>query len=374
MNITIEELIHNPRKLKSISKYDLVTTYLTQALDNEDKNVFKNFFHLLYTQEYWAVLAFLMASKCSIYSIHELFDAELEYLQPEPKFEYGSQSLLRFLLNLDSFYQNRIILNAKHRKQLMYKAAETMSQDDYKVFLLIMDQTFDYRLNDALIDLYNAGMIPEKIRHLFCNGFKTQALERANETMFQNNSNSALVYFPEGELKKYLIYKNVAVRLNNNNEKIIEENVPIPFTYIEHITDPVVLVLDDSGIVGCASQSRFFIHPSHVDKLTTITEHVFATKLCEGLTSALHVGPDHEILGCISFDNGVLTQETKRTSGFTVSVLPYYGYNGSLVTCKDETTGEPFYIFALSERAEKMPTNKVNFNVVTLFGHYYMVN
>lgn len=354
-----------------------MTTYLSQALDDTDKDTFKNFFLTLYKNEYWSIVAMLMGSKCSTYSVSEFFATEKEFLQPEPQYEYGSMNLLSFLVDIDSYYENRIIQNEKYRKQTIYKASETLSKDDYKVFLMIMKQEFDNRLNNALIELFEAGEIPNDIKKYFLTGYKLRALKTANSGMFQNSSNSADIYIPTGELKTYLVYKNTVVRLNDKGKKIIESQLPVAFNKIKQakmrMNGPSIILTDDSGIVGCATQNRCFLVAEKAPKIVTMTEHVFSMKLCEGLKNALVIGVADEIEGYVSFENNVLSKETKKVAKFSISVIPYYGYSASLISCED-VASNTYFIFAPTEKANKIGKNRVNFNVVSLFGHYFLTD
>ena len=378
--ITIEELIQNPARIRSISKYELATTYLTEAIE---KNLFKEFFSLVQKAEYGLAQAMLVASNCTIFSVYEFYKNEIEYLPPEPKFEYGSQSLIQFFYDILKSYSNKTITLEKYRKQTMFRAAEVLSKDEFKVFKLAITKSFDYRLNDSLIELYNSGFFKNSpLKKYFLIGFKLEPLKSVPNDIFKRNTtNTEYMYFPEHELGYYLLLGHVFVKLNSKGEKIVDQDDPfIQESSKRKIvnTNPKIYIvdgLDDIGVIDmtrCVIYKEFRNH-SHINE---VTEHVFSIKLCEGFKNALIINgdpnPTADILGVLNFENGSLKETVEKVSEFSISVIPYYGYSASLINCKDKE-GNSFFIFAKTDDANKIGKTRQNFKVIELLGQYYLI-
>lgn len=379
--IDFDTLIKNPARIRSISKYDLATSYLTEAID---KGMFPEFFSLIQKAEFGLVQAMLIASNCTVFSIAEFYKNELAYLPPEPKFEYGSQSLIQFFYDMEKSYANKTIALEKYRKQTLFRAVEVLSQDEYKVFKLAITKGFDYRLNDALIELFKSGYFTNTtLEKYFLVGFKTEPLKSVPNDLFKRNTtNTEYMYFPENELGYYLLVGHTFVKLNSKFEKIVDQNDPFIVeaskTRIIN-SDPKIYIVDgieDIGVIDmtrCAIYREFRKH-SHINN---VTEHAFSIKLCEKIKNVLVISgepnPTADILGVISYRNGTLKETVKKVSEFSINVLPYYGYSASVINCKDKDTENQFYIFAKTEDANKIGKTRQNFKVIELLGQYYLV-
>lgn len=378
MNITIEELIQNPARIRSISKYELATTYLTEAIE---KGLFKEFFSLVKTAEYGLAQAMLVASNCTVFSVHEFYKNEIEYLPPEPKFEYGSQSLIQFFYDILKSYTNKTITLEKYRKQTMFRAAEVLSQDEFKVFKLAITKGFDYRLNDSLIELFNFGFFKNSpLEKYFLVGFKTQPLSSVPSDIFKRNTtNTEFMYFPENEIGYYLLLGHTFVKLNTKLEKIVDQNDPFIREAAKNKivnSNPKIYIIDGIEDIGVIDMNRCVVYnefrkTAHINE---VTEHVFSIKLCEGLKNALIISgspnPTADILGII--DNRTLKETVKKVSEFSISVIPYYGYSASLINCKDKDDNS-FFIFARTDDANKIGKTRQNFKVMELLGQYYLI-
>ena len=115
-------------------------------------------------------------------------------------------------------------------------------------------------------------------------------------------------------------------------------------------------------------------------KVFTITEHVFSTKLCQGLESALVIDMSQtpirkppRIIGNISYKAGTLQKCTKQASSFTTTVLPYCGYSASIITCNEKDTNNILHVFALTEQANKLGKNLKNFKLAELLERYFYI-
>ena len=379
--IDFDTLIENPARIRSISKYELATTYLTEAID---KGKFEEYFSLIQKAEYGIAQAILAACNCTVFSFAEFYKNELEYLPPEPKFEYGSQSLIQFFYDMLKSYFNKIITLEKYRKQTLFRAVEVLSQDEFKVFKLAITKSFDYRLNDAMIELFNSGyFIGSNLEKYFLIGFKTEALKSVPSDIFKRNTtNTEYMYFPENELGYYLLVGHTFVKLNSKFEKIADQNDPFIAEASKNKivnSNPKIYIVDGTEDIGVIDMTRCAIYrefrkQSHINN---VTEHAFSIKLCEGLKNVLILSgepnPTADVLGCISYENGTLKETTKKVSEFSTTVLPYYGYSASVINCKDKDTENQFYIFAKTNDANKIGKTRQNFKVTELLDQYYLI-
>ena len=369
MNITLETLIENPAKVRSISKYDLATTYLSESID---KGLFKEYFALLQKAEFGIVQAMLIASNCTVFSVAEFYKNELEFLPPAPKFEYGSQSLIQFFYDILRSYENKTIKFEKYRKQTLFKAVEVLSNDEFQIFKLAITRGFDYRLNDALIELYNSGFFEgNRLKEYFLIGYMTSSLHSVPKELFKRNTtNTEFMYFPKHELKYYLLFGSVYVRLNEKMEKIIDQEdsfIKSDKPFGSNAT--AIHIVDGDLPIGIINQYRSYIVRGDC---LEVTEHAFFIKLCEGLKNALILN-GQEIIGAINFENGTLKEIVKKVSEFSVSVIPYYGYSASVINCKDKEDDKSFFIFAKTDDANKIGKTRQNFKVIELLNQYYLV-
>lgn len=371
MNITLETLIENPAKVRSISKYDLATHYLSESIE---KGLFKEYFALLQKAEFGIVQAMLIASNCTVFSVAEFYKNELEFLPPEPKFEYGSQSLIQFFYDILKSYENKTIKLEKYRKQTLFRAVEVLSNDEFKVFKLAITKGFDYRLNDALIELYNSGFFEgNRLKEYFLIGYMTSSLHSVPAELFKRNTtNTEFMYFPKHELKYYLLLGSVYVRLNDKMEKIVDQDDPFIKTNKTFGSNATAInIADGETLIGIINQYHCYIFRLEGDCLE-VTEHAFSIKLCEGLRNALVLN-GQEIVGAINFENGTLKETVKKASEFSVSVIPYYGYSASVINCKDKEEDKSFFIFAKTEDANKIGKTRQNFKVIELLNQYYLI-
>lgn len=372
--ISLQELFNTPNKWKNINNYDIVTTYVDESL--KDKNTFLNFLQHMFKFKPYIIKAFIIGANSGVYSIKEFFKDELQYLLPEPKYSYGSQTLQQFLNEIDRAYENQTILNSNHKKRLLYKAAEVLNNDDYKVFSLIINNEFNPKIYEYIETFYKENNLPEKISKYFLFSFKTDTLFSVNTDLFINNTNSAIMYFPTGELKYHLVFNNVSIKLNDKFEKSLENTNSVVYknilSWIKTINEPIIFIEDNDTIIGYINNNGIFLYT--FNNLITITEHVFSTKICQGLESALVIDTSEKqprVIGNISYKSGTIQKCVKQVSSFTTSILPYCDYSASIITCQEKDTENVFYVFALSEQANKLSKNLKNFKLASLLGRFF---
>lgn len=379
--LSLEELFASPNRWKNVSSYDIVTKYAEAALQN--KNTFLNYLQHMFSFNPWVIRVFIMGAPTGVYSIKELFRDELSFLPPEPKYGYGSQTLVQLLNDIDRAYENQTILNSTYRKRILYKASEVLSNDDYKVFSMVINNEFNPKIYEFIEEFYKENNLPEKISKYFLFSFKTAALSTVNTDLFINNTNSAVMYFPSGELSYYLAFNHTCIKLNDKFEKTLEDtNDPLYHkltSLSKNVIEPIIYIIDDTGIIGYINLDGTFLYTSK--KVFTITEHVFSTKLCQGLESALVIDMSPQtptrkqprIIGNISYKAGTLQKCTKQVSSFTTTVLPYCGYSASIITCNEKDTNNIFHVFALTEQANKLGKNLKNFKLAELLDRYFYI-
>ncbi len=375
---TLHELFIAPKRWKSISAFDIATKYTEEAL--KSKETFLNFLQHMYAYNPWYIKAIVFGAPNSVYSIKELFLKEQGFLPPEPKYGYGSQTLFQILKDIENSYDNQTINKAEYRKRLLYKAAETLTQDDYKVFSMVIKNEFPDGIYKYIEELYKERNLPESISNQFMFSLNTDALYSVPDNVFNNNTNSEYVYIPKNELSFYLLYKNTIVKLNSKFEKTI---VDIDKNNVLHnklvkkssmIVLPEIVICDNDNIIGIITIKGIFLYVQPYQ----ISEHVFSTKICEGMELAFIIDRASlgtrglpKVIGTIGYAVNTLEKCTKQAASFTVSVLPYCGYSASIITCQEKDSENVFHVFALTEQANKLAKNLKNFKLASLQGRYF---
>lgn len=377
-DLSLSYIFKYPKKWKNLSSYDIVTKYVETALT--DKNIFLNYLQHMHAYAPWAIKAFIMGAPNSVYCLKHMFRDEIQFLLPEPNYKYGSQNILQFLNDIDKLYANQSVLNPNYRKQLIFKAAEVLSNDDYKVFSLVINNGFNPKIYEYIEEFYNEKNLPESIYKFFLFSLKKNELTTVPDNLFNNDTNSAYMYFPNGELQYYLLFNNVCIKLNANFEKDTKnkDNEQITNKFKVNISNkeiPVVLIIDDSGVIGSISYKGLSFYKQPVN----VSEHAFSIKICKGLKSAFIIDTSsntrggYKIAGLIGYDAGTIKNEAKQISSFSVNVLPYFGYTASIITCQEKDSENTFFVFALSEQANKIGKNLKTIKLASLIGRYFYV-
>ena len=382
-DIQLVELFKTPQKWRSVSPYDIVTKYADEAL--KEKKTFLNYLQHMYMYNPWAIEAFVMGAPNSIYGLKEIFRNEIKFLPPEPKYDYGSQTLIQVLKDIEKCYENKSINNEQYRKRLLYKAAETLSKDDYKIFMLVMNNEFSEQIYTFIEEFYNEQNLPEIIARRFMFSFKTDALYTVPEDVFNNNTNSEYVYITNNDLEYYRLYRSTILKVNDKNEKLyvsLDAANPLHRNLIRHAEVnqhndiPDIAICDGEHIIGTIRKEGVFLYvmPSEM------TEHVFSTKICEGLKHAFIIDKDSirpharpKVKGTISYSTGTLKRCVKQVDSFSVSILPYCGYSSSIITCKEKNTENNFPVFALTEKANNLSKNLKNFKLAEMLGRFFYI-
>lgn len=375
---TLHELFTAPKRWKSISAFDIATKYTEEAL--KSKETFLNFLQHMYVYNPWYIKAIVFGAPNSVYSIKELFLKEQGFLPTEPKYGYGSQTLFQMLKDIENSYDNQTINKAEYRKRLLYKAAETLTQDDYKVFSMVIKNEFPDSIYKYIEEFYKERNLPESISNQFMFSLNSDALYSVPDNVFNNNTNSEYVYIPKNELSFYLLYKNTIVKLNNKFEKTI---VDIDKNNVLHnklvkkssmIALPEIVICDNDNIIGIITNKGIFLYVQPYQ----ISEHVFSTKICEGMELAFIIDRASlgtrglpKVIGTIGYVVNTLEKCTKQASSFTVSVLPYCSYSASIITCQEKDSENVFHVFALTEQANKLAKNLKNFKLASLQERYF---
>mgnify|MGYP004566024769 CR=1 FL=1 len=381
--INIRELIKTPTKLKNISSYELLTTYMAEALKTE--SLFTDFLKTLYAHVPWAIKAIIMAAPSSgVYGLKELFRDELAFLPPEPKYKYGSQTLYYFLKEIERAYQNRAILDPEQRKRIMFKSAEVLDNEDYKSFVLIMNNELNPKIYKNIRKLYKENDLPENIYSYFMFSLLPSELVTVPDNLFSNDTNSARMYIPDSDISYYLIFNNIFFSLSDTYEKSTKEDIPLILSTKlfnkaqSYSAKPYIVMVSDNDIIGILNHSGIVIYKEP----TIITEHVFSTKVCQGLKLAFvmqenRVSPsisEDRVIGTIGYKQKTLETITKKIDSFSSMVLPYFGYTTSVLDCKEAETEKQFYVFALSEKASKLDPEKTKeLKLASLLGRYFLV-
>lgn len=373
-NITLETLLQNPGKWKSVSKTDIMTTYLSEALDS--KETAKLYIAALNRYAPWAITAIALGVPMSVYALKEFFKNEIGCLASEPRYEYGSQTVFQLFRDLMESYTNKTIMNEKQRKKFIFKAADVLSIDEYRVFSMVIKQELDHRLYDMLAELHADGIrLPDSIINSMLFTIDRKTLHSAPEDCFQNPTISCWGIIPKGKLSYHLCYGHIEIEVTTRLEKKPDAFNPKEISWLAKV--PYIIIRDESGPLAVMESSGTFLHPSRKNEVMQITEHVFSMKVCQGLESMLILDmakPEKpRISGVLSFDAGTMIRETKVASSWSTSVIPYYNYTCSLITCIEKDTENTFYVFALTDRAQKMGKTTKNFKVVTVLGKHHLI-
>lgn len=355
----LEDFITEPRRLRTVSNYDIVTKYADEAVK---KDMIAEYLSLLDKHTNWGIKALVLGSSRSVYAIRELFKEQLDCLMNEPRYDYGSQTLIQVFTDIDRMYANGTILKPEYRKKYLYKAADTLSKDDYRVFALVMRQGF----NSTIMDYINLSCELESVKSKMLSHF--DSFKWNPENLFANNTNSANVYFPEGNLRYYLLYNGITIRIDKDYNKDVSD---VCYDYFDKDAN-IIFVCDDTGPIFYITRNNGVCTALELHKRTeVVSEHVFSMKLCSGLQSVLFISDNNEkVIGYASFENNVLKHEVKKADSFSVNVLPYCNFSASIITAN--TQEGPFYIFSKTEDANKLGKNTKYFKVIELNGKYFL--
>lgn len=354
----LEDFIAEPRRLRTVSNYDIVTKYADEAVK---KDMIAEYLSLLDKHTNWGIKALVLGNKNSVYAIKELFRDQLECLMSEPRYEYGSQTLVQVFTDIDRMYANGTILKSEYKKKYLYRAADTLSKDDYRVFALVMKQEF----SPAIMEYMELNCELESVKSKMLSQFKS--FKWNCENLFNNNTNSVNVYFPVGRLRYYLRYNGITIGIDKDYNKDAND-----VSYNYHSKVALIDVCDDTGPIFCITRNNGVCTTLELEKRTErVSEHVFGMKLCSGLQSVLFVSDDKEqVISYASFENNVLKHEVKKADSFSVNVLPYCNFSASIITAN--TQEGPFYIFAKTEDANKLGKNTKYFKVIEMNGKYFL--
>lgn len=358
----LEDFIAEPRRLRTVSNYDIVTKYADEAVK---KGMISEYLSLLDKHTNWGIKALVLGNKKSVYAIKELFKDQLDCLMSEPRYDYGSQTLVQVFTDIDRMYANGTILKPEYRKKYLYRAADTLSKDDYKVFALVMKQEFNSELMDYMELFCELQSVKSKMITQF--DFSLLSWNWNINNLFANNTNSANMYFPVGEIRLYLQYNGITIRIDEFYDKIIDD---VKYDYNNKDAN-VIIACDDTGPIFYVTRNNGICTALELHKRTEqVSEHVFNMKLCSGLQSALFITNDNEdVIGYVSFNNG-LKHVTKKADSFSINVLPYCNFSASIITAN--TQDGPFYIFAKTEDANKLGKNTKYFKVIDMNGKFFL--
>ena len=364
----LEEILEKPSRLKALTKHEIVTSLLQEAID---KNKLKEYLSVM---DQWAILAFVMAHPHSVYSVKELFDEQFGSIMEEPKYEYGSQTLVQCLLSMDKLYDSGSILKPNVRKSYLYRAAETPSRDDYKVFTMIFYDEFPEKLFAFMEteSCYGLGKNGAFIKNHLTSSVSLDNVKSIPADIFTNNTNSVRAYHVKEKLSLKLFYHNVIIDILPNDAKVPNTLKRYTFGVTPDNQEFSILLFDGSSLIGGFYHGEFVLTKSAVPSVVDVSEHMFNLQLCEsgGKQDILIVSDNNRVIGNVSSEYGTLHYTTKKVKSFTVSVLPYCNYSGSIITCTGEDD-KPFYVFALTKDTEHLGKTRKTFNLIQMGNKYF---
>lgn len=242
VNFSLLEILEAPRRITNVS-YDKVIDYMFESIESEER--FKLYLEVLRMYCPGAYLGFALYASDMI-PLKNLFSEEIKEAKT-PIHDFGSVSLFNVIDMLHNYFKKCLFTEEKHRKFLFRYAAQSLSMNDYNLFLFIIKQEKQEKLFSAYKNLFENNELPT----LFNDYFSFYYEHNEEQVKFTPNCFGT-------SSKTYWLTKVGSMFFVNNKKYLNSRESAKLMTEFTGITMPFVskLLFDEDKLVGVAAGSN----------------------------------------------------------------------------------------------------------------------
>lgn len=367
---SLVDIMEMPNRLKSLPLYAQLD-YMEKATDS--KEMFSNYLKTICIKFPHVFGRILSAFRSNVVPLSLIFRDELETLPAHLKTKNSEINLFHLFSELDEYVESGNIANTAFRKRIIDRAIGCLSDEEFQFFRRVLSQGFSEKAEELLVEMWKDNDFPEEYARNFMFFYKTDADADEQKILFSNNSRTERICYFMQEPSRFMIVKNLFVRLDENFQPVgivlPEENEYSKIYSVSRGKEAFVLLTDFDGVFCCGDKNGVWVMSN-----TKNHGEFVESALCDILTQKpfLIFVLDKSGKSVYSYKRtDELKENNVKMDSFEVMDCPFTGGQYKILNCTLEG-GEVCSVVGRADVLDTMGKNKKNISFVEFNGTKYL--